>query len=49
VPATWGCVCMNALPEMTRTMEYYHDLGSNLNFSMNISVPFCDNVMNLNR
>jgi hypothetical protein len=47
VPATWDCVCMNALPEMMITMNYKHDHGSNLNFSINMTVPLCDTT-NLN-
>jgi hypothetical protein len=47
VPATWDCVCMNALPEMMITMNYEHYHSSNLNFSINMTVPLCD-TMNLN-
>jgi len=44
VPATWDCVCRNALPEMIMTVNYEQDHGSNSNFTINITVPLCDAI-----
>jgi len=42
VPATWDCVCTNALPGTIKTMNYEHNHGSDSKFSINMTLsPWC--------